>query len=501
MSAWSRLSDHLDENSEGYGPLRGTLGAGRIGMIWLAANLVVTTLLTGTLFVPGVSWPTALAMIVLGTLIGGAVLVLVGNMGTRTGLATMSLTKGSFGLRGSFLPVAANVVILMGWSWVQAMLAGVTVNFLVAQATGYSNPVLFSVLCQALVVALAVLGHEGIARVEPWLAVVILGIMAWVFTVAFTSYPVADFAALPVDPGAGWSPIAVLDVVIATAISWTVLSAEFNRLARRQSAGMIGSGAGYVLSTVAAMSLGATAVAYVVLDGGEAVGFDPTVLVAAFGAPLAVVVFLSVMATNTMVVYGMVSSVVNLTPSRRLRFLPTALVLGAVSVLGSTRLGLLDQFTEFLVLIGSLFIPVFAIMLVDYYVVQRGAYAADILRGRGGRYWYRGGVNPAAVAVWVLGAVCSLVLTYVLPSPVGATIPTFVLSAALYLLWALAAKRIVPGRPAQRHLAEAGRTGTDGTGARDGAAATERTGGPCTVGAVGTVGAAGGPEEAADAPR
>ena len=73
--------------------------------------------------------------------IGGTVLVLVGNMGTRTGLATMSLTKGSFGLRGSYLPVAANVVILMGWSWVQAMLAGVTVNFLVAQATGYSNPV------------------------------------------------------------------------------------------------------------------------------------------------------------------------------------------------------------------------------------------------------------------------------------------------------------------------------------------------------------------------
>jgi purine-cytosine permease-like protein len=251
---------------------------------------------------------------------------------------------------------------------------------------------------------------------------------------------------------------------------------------------MIGSGTGYVLSTVAAMSLGATAIAYVVLDGGEAVGFDPTVLVAAFGVPLAVVVFLSVMATNTMVVYGMVSSVVNLTPSRRLRFLPTALVLGAVSVLGSTRLGLLDQFTEFLVLIGSLFIPVFAIMLVDYYVVQRGAYAADILRGRGGRYWYRGGVNPAAVVVWVVGAASSLVLTYVLPSPVGATMPTFVLSAALYLGWALAAKRIVAGRPAQHHLSEAG----DGTATPDG------TGGAGTAGAPGT---ADEPEETADAPR
>ena len=129
-SLWARLSHRLDADSEGFGPVRGSLGVGRIGMIWLAANLVVTTLLTGTLFVPGVSWPLALGMIVLGTLIGGAVLVLVGNMGTRTGLPTMSLTKGAFGLRGSFLPVAANVVILMGWSWVQAMLAGVTVNFL-----------------------------------------------------------------------------------------------------------------------------------------------------------------------------------------------------------------------------------------------------------------------------------------------------------------------------------------------------------------------------------
>lgn len=485
MSAWSRLSDHLDENSEGYGPLRGTLGAGRIGMIWLAANLVVTTLLTGTLFVPGVSWPTALGMIVLGTLIGGTVLVLVGNMGTRTGLPTMSLTKGSFGLRGSFLPVAANVVILMGWSWVQAMLAGVTVNFLVEQATGYSNPMLFSVLCQTLVVTLAVFGHEGIARVEPWLAVVILGIMAWVFTVAFTSYPPADFAALPVDAGAGWSSVTVLDVVIATAISWTVLSAEFNRLARTQSAGIVGSGTGYVLSTVTAMSLGATAIAYVVLDGGEAVGFDPTVLVAAFGAPLAVVIFLSVMATNTMVVYGMVSSVVNLAPSRRVRFLPTALVLGAVSILGSTWLGLLDQFTGFLVLIGSLFIPVFAIMLVDYYVVKRGAYAADILSGRGGRYWYRGGVNPAAVVVWVVGAATSLVLTSVLPSPVGATIPTFVVSALLYLVWSVAAGSIVAGRPAQHHLSAAAEEVT----------VPDRSDGAATAGGTGR------PEETADAPR
>ncbi|MPY10279.1 purine-cytosine permease family protein [Arthrobacter bussei] len=451
-SAYRRLSHHLDKNSDGYGPLRGTLGTARMGMIWLAANLVVTTLLTGTLFVPGISWGLAVGMIVLGTLIGGSVLVLVGNMGTRTGLPTMSLTKGSFGLRGSFLPVAANVVTLMGWSWVQAMLAGVTVNFLVEQATGFSSPVLFSVLCQLLVVCLAIFGHTGIARVEPWLALVILAFMAYIFVAAFLAHGPAEFAAIPQDVEAGWTPVAALDVVIATAISWTVLSAEFNRLARTQAAGMIGSGVGYMLSTVLAMTLGATAIGYVVLDGGEALPFDPTVIVAAFGAPLAVVIFLSVMATNTMVVYGMVASVVNMVPSRRITFLPTAIVLGVISILGSTWLALLDRFTAFLVVIGALFIPVFAIMIVDYYLVRSRHYGRDILRGTGGAYWFTGGVNLAAVLVWVIGAGASLLLTYVVPSPIGATIPTFVLSALLYLAWAAASGRIDRSRHPHVHL-------------------------------------------------
>ncbi len=44
-------------------------------MIWLAANLVVTTLLTGTLFVPDVAYGLVLALIVGGTVVGAAVLV------------------------------------------------------------------------------------------------------------------------------------------------------------------------------------------------------------------------------------------------------------------------------------------------------------------------------------------------------------------------------------------------------------------------------------------
>ena len=452
MSLYSRLDRYLEAHSDDAGPVRGTLSLPRIGMIWLAANLVVTTLLTGTLFVPGVEYGLVVVLIILGTLIGAAVLVTIGNIGTRTGLPTMALTRGPFGIRGSLLAVAANVLILMGWSWVQAMLAGIALDFLVMSVTGFSSPVLFAVLCQTLVVLLAIFGHTGIAKVEPWLAVLILGIIAYIFVVAFTAHAPAEFASIPADPALGYTPILVLDVVIATAISWTVLAADFNRFARSSRAGMIGSGVGYTLSTVIAMVVGATALGFVVLSGGEAIPFDPITIVTPFGAPLALVIFLSVMATNTMVVYGMVTTVVNAVPgTKKLRFLPTALVLGVISIVGSTFFGLLNQFTTFLVTIGALFAPIFAIMIADYYIVKRSTYTADILRGRDGRYWYQGGVNWVAVVAWIVGAVAAYGFTYLWPTPVGATIPAFLLTFVIYTLVSLRERSSGRAEPS-RHL-------------------------------------------------
>ncbi|RKW70508.1 purine-cytosine permease family protein [Galactobacter caseinivorans] len=453
MSLYKGLESRLQSNAEDGGAVRGTLNMPRIGMIWLAANLVVTTLLTGTLFIPGLDFGTTLAMIALGTVCGAVVLTLVGNIGTRTGLPTMALTRGAFGTKGSFLPVAANLCVLMGWSWVQAMLAGVTVNHLVASLTGFSNPVLFSVLCEAIVVILAIFGHTGIARVEPWLAVVMLVIIAWIFATAFGAYSPAEFQALPVDASTGTTPFSAFDIVFATAISWTVLSADFNRLARSSKAGILGSGLGYMFSTIISMTLGATAIAYVALRGTQVIAFDPTLLVDAFGAPIAIVIFLSVMATNTMVVYGMTTSVVNSKVGSRVKFLPTALIIGVVSIAGSTWLALLDQFTTFLTVVGSFFVPVFAIMIVDYYLIKRGRYNRDLLRPTGGRYWYQAGVNWIAVGVWIAGALSSAALTYVWPSPIGATVPALAISFVLYLGLMLPARTRGSVEPYQ-HLAD-----------------------------------------------
>jgi NCS1 family nucleobase:cation symporter-1 len=421
-----------------------TMGFGRTVMLWLAANMVVTTLLTGTLFVPGVPYLQALAAILFGTLVGVTVLALVGCMGTRTGLPTMVLTRGAFGVRGGKLPGVLNLVVLMGWSWVQALLAGIAVDYAVESLTGFSNVVFFTVLCQSVVVLLALFGHRGIERVEPFMAAVMLLLAAYVFYQAFSAFGFERFADIPGDPEAGITLAVAFDVVVATAISWTVLAADFNRNARSQLGGIFGTVLGYTASTFIAMSLGATAAAYALLSGDERHGFDPRVLVENFGLPAAVVVFLSVMATNTLVVYGMTMSYLDLQPQAS--FLRSALVIGVISVLGATWQGILDRFLDFLLLIGTFFVPVFAIMLADYFVVRRGRYDPGAVLGKGeGAYWYTGGYSVAAWFSYAIGAALVFYWTQISPPPFGATVPGFVVTFFLYIAVRLSADRFFGG--------------------------------------------------------
>lgn len=402
-----------------------TSSAPRIMGIWLAANLVVTTMLTGTLFVPSLTYGTALLVITLGTLLGALVLVTVGSIGTRTGYATMELTKFSFGIKGSLIPAMGNIVVLMGWSWVQAILAGVTVNALVAGATGYSNPVLWSVICEAVVVALALFGHSAIAKVEPVFAVLILACMGYVLWLCFKEVPLSSFLSTSATEDPYTSRLA-FDAVFATAISWTVLSADFNRFGSHTAKTSAGSFIGYCTSTILAMSLGSTLALYLVIARGVEAPFDPVPLVEAFGPALAVAVFLSVMATNSMVVYGMVNSAMTVLPSKAQNYKVVASVIGLISILGASQIALLDYFTNFLLLIGAFFVPVFAVMICDYYLVKRGEYLPLTT--------YRFAVGYPAVGAWALGSLTAWIFAYHLLSPIGATMTSFLVTALVYLV-------------------------------------------------------------------
>src|SRR5579871_4681935 len=98
---------------------------GLLDQFGLWGNLGVSLLgFTGAIFVlqpggdgtPKLSLAAALTATVVGTLLGAVVLALAGLPGKQTGAPSMVLLRGLFGTRVSYLPTAANVLQLFGWS-------------------------------------------------------------------------------------------------------------------------------------------------------------------------------------------------------------------------------------------------------------------------------------------------------------------------------------------------------------------------------------------------
>jgi purine-cytosine permease-like protein len=119
------------------------------------------------------------------------------------------------------------------------------------------------------------------------------------------------------------------------------------------------------------------------------------------------------------------------------RFIGPVIVIGILAISGALLKGwLLTHFQDFLLMVGTLFIPVSAIMVIDYYFLKRKHYdAEEIVSGDRKSYWYNGGVNYWSYVSYIVGAVFAYYFTYVHPLSTGATIWTFVVTAVVY--WGL----------------------------------------------------------------
>lgn len=406
--------------------------------LWLGANVVVTTILTGMFLVPDLSFQHAMWLILIGSAVGIVPLVLIGVMGQQTGMTTMVLARGTFGRQGAHFPAWVNVLALIAWSWIQALLAGMSLDYAVESLTGYSNVALFTVICESLVVLIALRGHLGIEKVEKIAALLMLGLSAVVLFALNRHYDLPSITQLAPEGVLGGG--VVFDIVVATAFSWIPLAADYNRHCRSLTAAVVGTWSGYVLATLIAMGLGATVSALSISIGREPT-YDPTALLSGFGfgLPAALVIFFSVLTTNVMCVYSATLSFMSVRP--RTPFWKPALIIGVVSVMGALIPGILDQFQTFLLIIGSVFIPAFSIMIVDYYLLGRARYTSS-------RLIHAEHSLPAfnwlALGSYGVGALLAYYWNWVAPLAFGASLPVFVITGALYFLASktLAGKRV-----------------------------------------------------------
>ncbi|WP_027364845.1 purine-cytosine permease family protein [Desulfotruncus alcoholivorax] len=403
--------------------------------MWLGANVVVTTVFTGMLLVPDMTYLTAIAVIVLGSAIGTIPLVLTGNIGTRTGLPTMILTRGSFGTKGAVLPSAVNTIVLIGWSWIQAYMAGLSLDHAVNFLTGYSNINLFTILTEIAVVLITIYGHRGIEATERIIASSMLVLSGIVFGYMFYNFNIVNLITMKASEHPGVTVMVGFDIVVATAFSWMSSVADFNRNCQSQKISIIGTYLGYITATLIAMGLGATVSGFSIMNHMTQT-YDPTMLIGQanpiLGFVAAIVIFFSVLSTNVMALYSATMSYLAIFPKHS--FWKPALILGIICTLGAMlQEWLLEHFQNFLLMVGTLFIPVCSILIVDYYILKRKSYdAGEIVSGDKKLYWYSGGTNIWAYIAYIIGAVFAYYFSYIHTLPTGATIWTFILTALVY---------------------------------------------------------------------
>ena len=392
--------------------------------LWFSLGVGLLVLQAGSFLVPALSLGQALSAILCGSAIGALLLAATGVMGTDTGLATMAAVRPALGLRGSALPAVLNVVQLIGWGAFEILVMGDAANQLAKSAFGFEAPLLWTALFGALATALAVVGPLSFIRrfLRDWGLPLVLAASAWLTYALLASHDLAELFARPGAGGMGFG--AAVDLAAAMPLSWLPLIADYSRFSRSPGATFRGSALGYLLANIWFLGLGAT---YALASGGEA---SIAVTLASAGAGLALLLVLLDETDNAFA--DIHSAAISGGTLARLPTRGLALGLGALCTVLAlvTPLG---QYQDFLLLIGSVFAPLFGVVLADHFVLRRRQVAAGDIDREGGAYWFTAGWRLSGVGAWLVGVGVYHLVTRGLPE-VGATLPSFAVAAAAFLL-------------------------------------------------------------------
>jgi nucleobase:cation symporter-1, NCS1 family len=452
-------------------PERRTLSALDVGILWNDLSLGLLVLVTGGLLVPALSLPSAVGAIAVGTVLGCLPLAAVALAGAREGLPGMVLFRPVLGRTGSAIPSALNVAQLLGWTAVEFWAMGRLANALSID--------LLDIDAFGLWLALVAVGCTALAIGGPVLVVkrFLERFGTWIVLASGVGLTVSLFATGT--PFEGWPPVTgglpfllAVDLVIVMPISWLPLVADSTRFAARERRVFGATFAGYGLGNVWFYVLGAL----LVLHAGapaDALGLGDAIAELVGGALLILGLIVGEAPNAFANVYSTAVSALNVAPRvpERVFMVGTGAIAFVLALLVT-----MDRYEVFLFLIGSVFVPLGAVFLADYFVRARGRYGPDVVFGASAR-----GMRWAALVPWLAGfvvyqwsvptgptgwidAVDGIFSGVGLPFPLldsrlGASVPSFAVAFAMALLVLPRVRRGEGPPPAGRPTAPPTRSG------------------------------------------
>jgi NCS1 family nucleobase:cation symporter-1 len=401
--------------------------------LWFSLGIGLLVAQAGALLVPGLSLPHALLAIVIGSVIGVVLLALAGVIGTDTGLAAMSSLRPTLGVRGASVPAVLNAVQLVGWGSFEIIVMRDSADALATQSFGLSMPLIWTLVFGVLATLLAVSGPLSFVRrfLRTWGIWLLLGGAAWLTWNLLAKH---DLAALMRRPGTGDMAFgAAVDLVVAMPLSWLPLIADYTRFGRSAGGTFRGTLAGYGIANLWFYALGA--VYGLVAGGGDAL---LTIAFAQAGGGIALLLILIDEIDNAFAdIHSAAVSTGTFWARAGVPMLSAAF--GALCTLVALVVEM-GKYQNFLLLIGSVFAPLFGVVLADHFIVRKRRIEIEALADPGGRYVFSGGWHVSAFIAWAAGIAAYHAINQWLPN-LGATLPALAVGAVVYLALLSAQRR------------------------------------------------------------
>uniref|UniRef100_A0AAU1M2F1 Cytosine permease n=1 Tax=Streptomyces sp. NBC_00148 TaxID=2903626 RepID=A0AAU1M2F1_9ACTN len=395
--------------------------------LWLGANLQITAVVTGALavvFGGDVVW--SVVGLLLGNLLGGAVMALHSAQGPKLGLPQMIQSRAQFGVRGAVVPLLLVILMYVGFFASGSVLAGQAT----ARLTHTDDTT--GIIAFALITAVAAAVGYRVIHVLGRVASVVCA-LAFVY-LGIRLLDRVDLSALL---GDAHFDLPMFLLAVSLSASWQLAFgpyvADYSRYLPRTTSGratfwwtLSGSAVGSQWSmTFGVLVAASSGEAFLADQVGYVVGLGGAGLIASF---LYFSIALGKLTINVLNTYGGFMSMVTgisgfrgqktLSQRGRAAYIALIMVAGtAVALLGKDSF--LTSFKDFLLFLLTFFTPWSAINLVDYYLISRERYDIPALFDPRGRY---GAWRWDALLVYGVGVLAQLpfLVTHFYTGPLAA---------------------------------------------------------------------------------
>ena len=358
------------------------------GLIWFGAGVSIAEILTGTYYAT-LGFGKGLAAILLGHLIGAVMMFAAGMIGAREEKSAMETVKMSFGEKGSILFAVLNVLQLVGWTAIM-----IYDGALAANGVFSTGAWVWCLVIGGLILVWILIGLTNLGKINTIAMGALFILTLILFKVIFFGGAGAEAV---IDDSLSFG--AAVELGVAMPLSWLPLIADYTREAEKPFAATFASVSVYSVVSVFMYVIGMGAAIYT--GGGD---IADIMVKAGLGVAALLIIVFSTVTTTFLDAYSAGVSSVSISASINEKWAAVAVtVVGTIAAIVYP----MDNITGFLYLIGSVFAPMIAIQIADYFVLKKKP--------------VKDAVNWMNMVIWLIGFILYRFLMRV-DTPVGNTL-------------------------------------------------------------------------------